>query len=84
MGHIKIPVASSSVKFNEYTGIFLFDAIHGSGKLKYYDGRVYEGEFVRGAPYGKGRLSKPDPRNPDTLVIEYEGYFENGMPIEDS
>lgn len=34
--------------------------MHGKGKLKYSDGRVFEGNFVRGREEGHGLEHQPD------------------------
>lgn len=41
--------------------------------MKYADGRLYEGSFKNGKPFGKGVKIWPDGR-------KYDGHWKNGMP----
>lgn len=43
----------------------------GKGKYIYSDQKVFEGDYVEGAPYGYGIMSCPQ--------FYYEGYFKSGL-----
>lgn len=45
--------------------------MHGKGKYIYQDQKVFEGEYVEGAPYGYGIMTGP------TFI--YKGYFKSGL-----
>ncbi|KAL8162398.1 hypothetical protein V2J09_013887 [Rumex salicifolius] len=54
-----------------YTGDFLGNVPHGSGKYLWSDGCMYEGEWKKGRANGKGRFSWPS-------GATYEGEFRSG------
>ncbi|GMG99559.1 hypothetical protein Nepgr_001399 [Nepenthes gracilis] len=54
-----------------YTGTFLGNIPHGTGKYLWADGCMYEGEWKRGEAAGKGRFSWPS-------GATYEGQFKSG------
>jgi hypothetical protein len=43
----------------------------GKGKYTYSDNKVFEGDFVEGAPYGYGVMK--------CRQFYYEGYFKSGL-----
>lgn len=54
-----------------YTGTFLGNVPHGSGKYLWADGCMYEGEWKKGKANGKGKFSWPS-------GATYEGVFKSG------
>ena len=55
----------------EYSGKWRDSLMHGRGALKYADGRLFIGNFVKDIKEGRGRFDWPDGRS-------YDGYWSNG------
>ena len=55
----------------KYVGYFTRKRFRGEGKMWFWDGNYFEGEFLRGERHGKGRFVS-------RLGIEYWGEWEKG------
>lgn len=54
-----------------YDGDWVLDKMHGKGKYTYKDSKIFEGDYVEGAPYGFGIMQ--------SSAFFYKGYFKSGL-----